>query len=168
VLAYYVYIILGVDYDSYSLLGGTEFFQMAEKIVNNAQNAPESGWKPYDGSRNRNRYWLVKNILNREYEGVRQFIYDYDINGLDKLESRVSEARNTMAESLKLIQDVFRKKPDPFMYFLQIIIDSKSEEIINIFLGAFPEERSRVVQIMTEIDPANKSKYEKITAASPI
>jgi hypothetical protein len=168
VLAYYVYIILGVDYDSYSLLGGTEFFQMAEKIVTNAQNAPESGWKPYDGSRNRNRYWLVKNILNKEYEGIRQFVYDYDINGLDRLESRTSEARNTMAESLKLLQEVFRKKPDPFMYFLQIIIESKSEEVINIFLGAFPEERSRVVQIMTEIDPANKSKYEKITAASPI
>ena len=168
VLAYYVYIILGVDYDSYSSLGGTEFFQMAEKIVTNAQNAPESGWKPYDGSRNRNRYWLVKNILNKEYEGVRQFLYEYDINGLDKLESRVSEARNSMAESLLLIQEVFRKKPDPFMYFLQIIIDAKSEEIINIFQGAFPEERSRIVQIMTEIDPANKSKYEKITAASPI
>jgi hypothetical protein len=168
VLAYYVYIILGVDYDSYSMLGGTEFFQMAEKIVTNAQNAPESGWKPYDGSRNRNRYWLVKNILNKEYEGIRQFLYDYDINGLDRLESRVSEARNSMAESLVLIQDVFRKKPDPFMYFLQIVVDAKSEEIINIFTGAFPEERSRVVQIMTEIDPANKSKYEKITAASPI
>jgi glutathionyl-hydroquinone reductase len=54
------------------------------------------------------------------------------------------------------------------MYFLQIIVDAKSEEIINIFTGAFPEERSRVVQIMTEIDPANKSKYEKITAGSPI
>ena len=168
VLAYYVYIILGVDYDSYSPLGGTEFFQMAEKIVTNAQNAVESGWKPYDGSRNRNRYWLVKNILDQEYEGVRQFLYEYDINGLDRMESRVSEARNTMAESLKLLQDVFRKKPDPFMYFLQIIIDAKSEEVINVFLGAFPEERSRVVQIMTEIDPANKSKYEKITAASPI
>jgi len=168
VLAYYVYIILGIDYDSYSPLGGTEFFQMAEKIVTNAQNAPEAGWKPYDGSRNRNRYWLVKNILDREYEGVRQFIYEYDINGLDRLESRVSEARNSMAESLKLLQEVFRKKPDPFMYFLQIIIDSKSEEVINIFISAFPEERSRVVQIMTEIDPANKSKYEKITAASPI
>jgi hypothetical protein len=168
VLAYYVYIILGIDYDSYSLLGGTEFFQMAEKIVTNAQNAPESGWKPYDGSRNRNRYWLVKNILDKEYEGIRAFLYEYNINGLDRLESRVSEARNSMAESLKLIQDVFRKKPDPFMYFLQIIIDAKSEEIINIFLGAFPEERSRVVQIMTEIDPANKSKYEKITAGSPL
>jgi hypothetical protein len=168
ILAYYVYILLGVDYDSFSPLGGTEFFQMAEKIVNNAQNAVEPGWKPYDGSRNRNRYWLIKNILDKEYEGVRQFLYEYDINGLDRLESRVSEARNSMAESLKLLQEVFRKKPDPFMYFLQIIIDSKSEEVINIFLGAFPEERSRVVQIMTEIDPANKSKYEKITAASPI
>jgi hypothetical protein len=168
VLAYYVYIILGIDYDSYAPLGGTEFFQMAEKIVTNAQNAPESGWKPYDGSRNRNRYWLVKNILNKEYEPIRQYLYEYNINGLDRLESRVSEARNSMTESLKLIQDVFRRKPDPFMYFLQVIVDAKSEEIINIFLGAFPEERSRVVQIMTEIDPANKSKYEKITAGSPI
>jgi len=168
VLAYYVYIILGVDYDSYSPLGGTEFFQMAEKIVTNAQNAPESGWKPYDGSRNRNRYWLVKNILDKEYEGIRLFLYEYNINGLDRLESRVSEARNSMAESLKLMQDVFRRKPDPFMYFLQIIVDAKSEEVINIFTGAFPEERSRVVQTMTEIDPANKSKYEKITAGSPL
>jgi hypothetical protein len=166
VLAYYVYIILGVDYDSYSLLGGTEFYQMAEKIVTNAQNAPEPGWKPYDGSRNRNRYWLVKNILNKEYEGVRQFIYEYDINGLDRLESRISEARNSMAESLNLLRDVYRKKPDPFMYFLSIIIDSKSDELINIYTEAFPEEKSRVVQILTEIDPANKAKYEKITAAT--
>jgi hypothetical protein len=166
VLAYYVYIILGVDYDSYSPLGGTEFYQMAEKIVTNAQNAPEAGWKPYDGSRNRNRYWLVKNTLNKEYEGVRQFIYEYDINGLDRMESRISEARNNMAESLNLLRDVFRKKPDPFMYFLSIIIDSKSDELINIYTEAFPEEKSRVVQILTEIDPANKAKYEKITAST--
>ena len=166
VLAYYVYIILGVDYDSFSPLGGTEFFQMAEKIVTNAQNAVEPGWKPYDGSRNKNRYWLVKNILNKEYEGVRQFIYDYDINGLDRLESRISEARNNMSESLKLLQEVYRKKPDPYMYFLQIILDAKSDELINIFSDAFPEEKSRVVQILTEIDPANKAKYEKITASN--
>lgn len=166
VLAYYTYIILGIDYDSFSPLGGTEFYQMAEKIVTNAQNAPESGWKPYDGSRNRNRYWLVKNILNKEYEGVRQFIYDYDINGLDRMESRITEARTSMVESLKLIQEVYRKKPDPFMYFLQIIIDSKSDELINIFTDAFPEEKGRVVQILTEIDPANKTKYEKMNSSS--
>ena len=166
VLAYYTYLILGFDYDSFSPEGGTEFFQMAEKIVNNAQNAPEQGWKPYDGSRNRNRYWLVKNILDKEYEGVRKFIYDYDINGLDKMESRLSEARTSIAESLKLMQEVYRRKPDPFMYFVQIVMESKSDELINIFSEAFPEERSRVVQILTEIDPANKAKYEKIASAS--
>jgi hypothetical protein len=166
VLAYYTYIMLGFDYDTFSPLGGTEFFQMAEKIVLNAQNAPEPGWKPYDASRNRNRYWLVKNVLDKGYEGVRQFMYEYNINGLDKLESRTAEARTSMAESLKLIQEVYRKKPDPFMYYLQIVLEAKSEELINIFTEAFPEEKSRVVQILTEIDPANKAKYEKINSAN--
>jgi hypothetical protein len=166
VLAYYSYIILGFDYDSFAPEGGTEFFQMAEKIVLNAQNAPEMGWKPYDGSRNRNRYWLVKNILDKEYEGVRQFVYEYYINGLDKMESRIAEARTSMVESLRLVQEVYRKKPDPFMYLVQVIMEAKSDELINVFSEAFPEEKSRIVQILTEIDPANKSKYEKITASN--
>jgi hypothetical protein len=166
VLAYYAYIIIGFDSDSFAPLGGTEDFQMAEKIVTNAQNAPEAGWKPYDGSRNRNRYWLVKNLLDKEYEGVRQFIYEYYINGIDKMESKNTEARTNIVESLKLVQDVYRRKPDPFMYLLQIVMDAKSDEIINIFTDAFPEEKSRVVQILTEIDPANKAKYEKINSAN--
>lgn len=166
VLAYYTYIILGFDYDSFAPMGGTEFFQMAEKIVTNAQNAPEQGWKPYDASRNRNRYWLIKNILEKEYEGVRQFNYEYNMNGLDKMESRVTEARTSMVESLKLIQEVYRRKPDPFMYFVQVVLESKSDELINIFSEAFPEEKSRVVQILTEIDPANKAKYEKISSTN--
>ena len=166
VLAYYAYIVMGIDYDSFSLEGGTQFYQLAEKIVSNAQNAPESGWKPYDGSRNRNRYWLVKNILNREYGEIRKFIYDYDRNGLDMMESRLGEARTNMAESLKLIQEVYRRKPDPFMYFMQLVIDSKADELVNIFSEAFPEEKSRVIQILTEIDPANKTKYEKINTSN--
>jgi len=68
-------------------------------------------------------------------------------------------------ESLRLIQDVYRRKPDPFMYLLQVIVDAKSEELVSIFSESFPEEKSRVVQILTEIDPANKTKYEKITAS---
>jgi hypothetical protein len=164
--AYYSYIILGFDYDSFSLLGGTEFFQIAEKIVTNAQNAPEPGWKPYDGSRNRNRYWLVKNILDKQYEEVRQFMYDYNINGMDKLESKVGEARIDMVESLKLLQTVFRRKPDPYMYYLIIVLEARSDELINVYSAAFPEEKSRVIQILTEIDPANKSKYEKINSAN--
>jgi hypothetical protein len=166
VLAYYTYIILGFDYDSYSLEGGTEYFQMAEKIVSNAQNAPETGWKPYDGSRNRNRYWLVKNALDKGYEGVRQFTYEYYMNGLDKMESKTSEARTNIVESLKLVQEVYRKKPDPFMYIVQIVVDAKSDELVNIFSESFPEEKSRVVEILNEIDPANKTKYGKITSAN--
>jgi hypothetical protein len=165
VLAYYAYMIIGFDYDSFSTLGGTEFFQVAEKIVTNAQNAAEPGWKPYDGSRNRNRYWLVKNVLDKEYEGVRRFIHEYNINGLDKMESKTAEARTSIAESLKLIQEVYRAKPDPYMYLIQVILESKADELVNIFSEAFPEEKSRVIQILTEIDPGNKTKYEKITAA---
>jgi hypothetical protein len=166
VLAYYTYIILGFDYDSFSPLGGTEFFQMAEKIVTNAQNAPEQGWKPYDASRNRNRYWLVKNILDKEYEEARMFNYEYYLRGLDKMESSVSEARTSMVQSLRLLQEVYRRKPDPFMYFVQVVLESKSDELVNIFSESFPEEKSRVLQILTEIDPANKSKYEKISASN--
>jgi hypothetical protein len=165
VLAYYAYMIIGFDYDSFSTLGGTEFFQVAEKIVTNAQNASEPGWKPYDGSRNRNRYWLVKNALDKEYEGVRRFVHEYNINGLDKMESKTTEARTSIAESLKLIQEVYRAKPDPYMYLIQVILESKADELVNIFSEAFPEEKSRVIQILTEIDPGNKTKYEKITAA---
>jgi hypothetical protein len=165
-LAYYAYLILGFDYDSFAPEGGTQFFQLAEKIVSNAQNAPEAGWKPYDGSRNRNRYWLIKNILDKEYEGLRKFVYEYDMNGLDLMESKIGEARTNMVESLKLIQELYRKKPDPFMYFLEIVIGSKSDELVNIFSEAFPEEKSRVIQILVEIDPANKTKYEKINTVN--
>jgi len=166
VLAYYAYMILGFDYDSFSTLGGTEFFQVAEKIVTNAQNASEPGWKPYDGSRNRNRYWLVKNVLDKEYEGVRRFIHEYNINGLDRMESRTAEARTSIAESLKLLQEVYRAKPDPYMYLVQVILESKTDELVSIFSEAFPEEKSRVIQILVEIDPGNRTKYEKITAAN--
>lgn len=162
VLAYYAYLILGFDYDSFSPSGGTELFEMCEKIVNNAQNVPEAGWKAYDGSRNRNRYWLINNILNREYASVRDFVYSYHVQGLDVLESSITEGRTGMVETIRRLQDVYRSRPDPFMYYLSIVLDSKSEEIVNIFSDAFPEEKSRVVQILTEIDPANKSNYEKI------
>lgn len=130
----------------------------------NAQNAVEPGWKPYDGSRNKNRYWLIKNILDKEYEGIRQFNYDYNLKGLDKMESSITEARTNIASSLLLVQTVYRKRPDPYMYFLQVVIESKSDEIVNIFSEAFPEEKSRVILILTEVDPANKSKYEKIAS----
>lgn len=166
VLAYYAYLFIGIDFDTYSQAGGTPYFQIAEKIVTNAQNAPESGWKPYDGSRNRNRYWLVKNILDNEYSGVRQFIYLYHLKGLDRMESDMTQARTEIYESLRRLQEVYRRRPDPFMYYMTVIIDAKADEMVNIFSQGFPEEKNRVVQILTEIDPANETKYQKILTPS--
>ncbi len=166
VLAYYAYLLIGMDFDTYSQGGGTPYFQVAEKIVTNAQNAPEQGWKPYDGSRNRNRYWLVKNILDSEYSGVRQFLYLYHLKGLDRMESDMTQARTEIYESLRRLQEVYRRRPDPFMYLMTVVLDAKADEIVNIFSQGFPEEKNRVVQILTEIDPANETKYQKILSST--
>lgn len=162
ILAYYAYIIIGLDYDSFSYEGGTEFFQKAEAIVNNAQNAPERGWKAFDAKSNKNRYWLIKNILDKEYSPIREFEYKYHRLGLDMLDKKVNEGRENIAESLKLLQEVYRDKPDPFMHFLNVIFDAKSDEFVNVFSESFPEEKTRVVTLLKEIDPANSNKYDQI------
>lgn len=82
--------------------------------------------------------------------------------GLDRMYEKLNEARAGMAEGLKLLQQVYRNKPDPFMHFLQVIYDAKSDELVNIFKGSFPEEKSRIFAILNEIDPANTNKYEAI------
>lgn len=165
-LSYYAYLIIGIDFDTYSSKGGTPYFQIAEKIVNNAQNTAEQGWKPYDGSRNRNRYWLVKNILDEEYSGVRQFLYQYYIRGIDRMESDIQLARTEIYESLRRLQEVYRARPDPFMYYMTLIMEAKASELVNIYSSAFPEEKNRVVQLLTEIDPANENRYKEILASN--
>jgi len=164
ILAYYIYIIIGLDNDSFSFEGGSLCFEKAEAIVMNAQNAPYAGWKPYEGSGNRNRYWLVKNILDVEYSPVREFFYRYHRMGLDKLESATNEARIEIIEGLRLLQEVYRKKPDPYLFLLQIIFDAKADEFVNIFSESFTEEKGRVLKILKEMDPSNSRKYEKINS----
>ena len=161
ILAYYAYIVLGMDYDSFTPEGGTEFFQKALTIVNNSQNAREKGWKAYESERN--RYWLVENILNKSYAGFRNCTYQYHRQGLDLMSDKAPDGRGVIAESLKSIQKVFRSRPS--LYILQVFFDAKSDELVNIFSKSFPDERARVVAILNECDPSNGSKYEKITKA---
>lgn len=161
ILAYYAYIVLGMDYDSFSPEGGTEFFQKAQTIVNNSQNATQKGWKAYESERN--RYWLVENILNKSYSGFRSCTYQYHRLGLDLMADKAPEGRAAIAESLKLIQKVFRTRPS--LYILQVFFDAKSDELVNIFSNSFPDERNRVSVILNECDPSNGSKYEKILKA---
>jgi len=161
ILAFYAYVIIGLDYDSFSLLGGTEYFQKAERIVSNAQNAVERGWKAYEGNR-KNRYWLIENLLNPKYKPLREAIYKYHRLGLDVMSEKTAEGRAEIAESLVLLQRVYREKPDPYLFALQLFFDAKSDELVNIFSESFPTEKARVVNILTEIDNANASKYKKI------
>ena len=158
IMAYYAYIILGFDYDTYSREGGTPFYLKAQAIVNNSQNAREKGWKSFQSERN--RYWLVENILNKSYSSYRSCLYSYHRQGLDIMSDKPEEGRANIANSMRDIQKVFRRKPST--YILQMFFDAKSTELVNIFSKSFPDERNRVLAILNEVDPSNGSKYEKI------
>lgn len=157
-LAYYVNIILGLDYDSFALEGGTLFFQRAEAIRNNAQNAAESGWKAFEGTRN--RYWLIENLLNDKYRAVRSCLYRYHRMGLDRLVERVDEARAEIADALIEMRTAYRENPTAMIF--QVFFTAKSDEIVNIFSESFPDEKNRVIAALKEIDPANTAKWDRI------
>lgn len=165
-LAFYAYIILGFDYDSFSYEGGTPYFQKADNIVSNAQNAREVGWKSFESTSHRNRYWLINDILDDKYTPIREFNYRYHRLGLDVMDSKVVEGRAVIAEALTNLQKVYRQKPDPFMQLLKVVMDAKADEFVNIFSESFTEEKNRAVTILREIDPSNQTKYEKILSSN--
>ena len=157
-LAYYAYLILGLDYDTFAMDGGTPYFAKAEAIVNKMQNSNVVGWKAYE-SRD-NRYWLIENILNNAYSPVRECLYRYHRMGLDRMSDHLTESRSEIAESLRLLQKAYRAKPGAFI--LTIFFDAKADELVNIFSESFTDEKKRVFNILSEIDPANIKKYNKI------
>lgn len=158
ILAYYAYVIIGMDYDSFSPEGGTPYYEKAQMIVQNSQNASQKGWKSYESESN--RYWLVENLLNKSYSGFRSCIYEYHRNGLDVMADKAAEGRAVIAESLRSIQKVFRKRPS--VYILQVFFDAKKNEIARVFSESYPDERKRVLAILNEVDPSNASIYESI------
>lgn len=166
-LAYYAYIILGFDYDSFGFEGGTDAFKMAERIVNNAVNAPQPGWKAMDsksGKEHRNRYWIIQSLLTDDFSPIREYYYRYHRLGLDVMDSKLSEGRDQITQSIELLMDLKRQKPDPFMHLLRTTLDAKSEEMINVFEEGSVDEKQRAQKMLSEIDPSNSKKYEKITA----
>lgn len=166
ILAFYAYYILGLDYDTFSHFGGSEYFSNAEKIVINAQNAAESGWKPMDDVSHKNRYWLVKDMLDTEYEPLRTFNYNYHRLGLDVMDEKIVEGRAEITTSLELLRQVYRRKPDPYMYLLSLVFDSKVDEIVNVYSESYPEERNRAYEILSEVDKPNANKYSAILESS--
>ncbi len=157
-LAYYAYVIIGLDCDTFSPEGGTPYFTKAENIVNLMQNSKYRGWKAYESRHN--RYWLIENILSSTYSSVRECYYRYHRHGLDKMADKLPEGRNEIADCMRLMQKAYRAKPGAFI--LQIFFDAKADEIVNIFSKSFNTEKKRVYNIVKEIDPSNLSKYKKL------
>jgi len=158
VLAYYAYLIIGTDFDSFSLYGGTPYFNDAQTIVNNAQNARESGWKSFEGQKN--RYWFIENILNSSYADFRKFTYEYHRLGLDIMYDKPSKARVSILSTLKYLQNVHRNRPG--LYIMNLLMDTKRDEFIGIFSEGQPNERTAAKTILAELDPAHSGEYQKM------
>lgn len=157
-IAFYVYMFLGLDFDSFSLNGGTPFFEAAQQVVNNAQSSSQVGWKAFDG--NKNRYWMAENMTNSSYAPLHQFLYEYHRLGLDVMSEKPDEGRAAILNSLGYLQVVHTSYPTCF--FLQLLIEAKRDEIINVFSQGNQQEKTRAVNIMKEIDPAQSSNYDRI------
>jgi hypothetical protein len=155
-LTYYAYTIVGLDKDSFSKMGGTQFYIKAQNILNLAQTSGNTGWKAVDGLRN--RYWLNENLLNKNFSELRLFIYDYHSNGLDELQDNPSKGtKNILAllPNLKLMDKQKLGSIFPNIYFA-----AKADELVNIMSLTTTPDKMKAYNLLIDIDPANISKYE--------
>jgi hypothetical protein len=155
-IAYYVYVILGFDYNSFALKGGTPFFVQAQNIVNNAPESRDiTGWKAFDGQRN--RYWLVNNAVNTRYNVFNDIVYNYYRQGMDQMYDNATTARENILNALVQLQTFNRENPNTMI--MQFFMQSKYSELVGVFKKAPPDMRSRAVNILQQIDPSNADKY---------
>ncbi|WP_316745675.1 DUF4835 family protein [Pedobacter gandavensis] len=157
-LGFYAHTIIGLDKDSFSQLGGTQYFIKAQNTLNLAQASSNAGWKASDGLRN--RYWLNQNLLDNSFEELRGFIFNYHFNGLDRLQQDEDKALKKIVSFLANLTKMDRQKIGsifPNMYF-----SSKADEIVNVLSLGNPQERITSYQLLSEVDPGNLSKYEAL------
>lgn len=157
-MAYYVYVLLGLDFDSFALRGGDPYFQKAQLIVNNAPEGRDiEGWRAFDGQRN--RYWLMENLTNNRYALIHDAIYSYYRLGLDLMYENEEEGRNAILNTINLINtlntDISNTMIVPFFF------QGKSNEIIKIFKKAQPDERGRAREILMKVDVTNSNQYKQ-------
>lgn len=159
ILAYYSYIILGLDADSFSPRGGDDFFKKALNIVNNAPDGKDvSGWKPFEG--NRNRYWLQDNLLNVKFARFHDVMYQYHRQGLDVMYDDMNKGRGAILNCLNMMYAIYQDIPNSML--MAVFFTSKSDELQKIFSKAPPQEKSRAVQLLSQMDVTNAVKYQQM------
>lgn len=155
VLAYYVYIILGLDYDSFSPFGGEPYFQLALEILNSVPAGAGAGWTALDG--NRNRYWIIENLLSPRVRPLRQALYDYHRQSLDVMHKDALTGRTIMMDAIEAIGEVNQAYPNSMI--VQMFMNAKSDEMVEIFKNGTQAEKDRAVRTLNRIDASNASKY---------
>lgn len=159
-LAYYAYIALGFDYDSFSLRGGNPYFEIANGIVNNAQQSNRAGWMPNPNDR-RNRYWLINDIYTSSvFAPIREAIYLYHRKGLDMLLTNPEEAYQNMIIAFQLVESANTAQPNSI--FVIAFLDAKRDEIMRVFQNAPKEVRTEAVEVLLKIDPNNSKRYNDL------
>lgn len=157
ILAYYCYTILGLDYDSFAPKSGDKYYQKAQNIINNAPEASGiSGWKLFDGLRN--RYWLNENLVNNRYNIIHDVIYSYYRSGLDKMYDNETEGRSNLLQSLTQLQAFNQENANTM--FLQFFMQNKTTELIGIFKKGTVSDKAKAVNLLTKLDVANNQRYK--------
>lgn len=158
-LAYWAYMIIGLDLDSFSPMGGTEVLRVAQQIVNDAENLGFSGWKAFDDTKN--RYALVNDYLDGSMEKFRQLQYKYYREGLDAMADNTDSGRAAIVEAIQLLQQSHEDKS--LSQLPQLFTDFKKEELASIFHGqGTSKEREDIYDILFKLNPAQSTTWEKI------
>ncbi|UGU15365.1 DUF4835 family protein [Sinomicrobium kalidii] len=159
VVTYYVYIILGMDADTFAPQGGTAYYEQARKIVNLAQSSNYSGWKQSDG--NKSRWGLVDNLLSNPFKSYRTALYEYHRKGLDMMTQDATSGKESMARSMKFLERVNSTRPNSFL--LQVFFDAKKDEILNVFSDGPKVDIVSLKNSLNKVAPVYANTWEKIT-----
>ncbi|RMF01264.1 MAG: DUF4835 family protein [Bacteroidetes bacterium] len=163
VLAFYIYVILGMDYDTFSPLGGEDYFRKAQEVVNTVPAGlygTYQGWSSTDGSNNRgntNRFWIIENLLSPRMKPLRLGMYQYHRLGLDMMTEDIATARANIAEVVATLGQVDQTYPNAVL--TQLFLNAKRQELLELFKRGTPQEKATVRQVMTQVDPANANQY---------
>ena len=161
-LGFYAYFMLGVDADTYKSMGGTEFYEIAQLVVSNAQSASDPGWKAFEGQTN--RYWLIDNQLQAVFRPLRELLYSYHRNGFDQMSKDPANARKAIAASIEKLRSTHQAKPSS--YNLQVFFNAKYNELVDLFKPADPADKSKILSTLSLIDPGHIQKYQKMVSGS--
>lgn len=159
VLAFYAYYIIGMDYDSYSLEGGTPYLIKAQEISNLAQSSGQKGWVSSESGR-RNRYWIIENALNPQFKQMRKCVYEYHRLGLDLAYNDEKTAVANITKAITYLQDVHARQPGSVN--MRIFFIAKSDEVVNVYSEADVTQKNTVFNIVRRLDPGNIAKYQQI------